>query len=398
MQRVISMLTVVMGVLLVASWAKAQEEVDLARPFGGSVTVGSQYTDNRDGLKAKKSNTDLYIEPRGDLYWRDGERTTLDIFLSPLVKWHSDPRKSSEGDPQHDSDYFGSAGFDLTHELDPRLGLKINDTLSYDDDPAVDVGGTGVRQNSSLFFNGAYADINAEVTPQTWMELIGRDTVKRYTDSTVGNNNNEDSLDTEVDLGYILGDGYKVFGLGGFTDFDTESTTRTRGVRLFSGGVGIEKFVSPEVHARLSGGYQDAEYSDSSISDVNTINGKAEVVFRPQSATRFRVNAMYGFYAPYVQPYSVQKLTGVQGAIDHDLLPERLTLTLRGQYSDGKYDAEGKNAPGGSDKLASVGVDASYRLNRNWGFVIGYTYEDWTSDVRESFTRNDVDASVKARF
>ena len=391
-------LVMVAGVLMVASRAIAQEP-DLAKPYGGSVTVGGQYTDNRDGLKNdKQSNVDLYIEPRGDLYWRDGEHTTLDIFLAPLAKWHSNPRTASDGDPQHRTDMFGSGGIDLSHEFTPLLNLTFNDTLSYDDDPTVDLGGTGVRQNSSVLFNDAHGDITAELTPQVGLELIGHDAIKRYTDSTVAADENEQTVETEADVGYTLGSGYKVFGLAGFSSFDNESTTHSRGANVYSIGLGVEKRLNANVHARVSGGYQDAHYSDTAFDDKGMANGKADLVFRPDSPTRFRVTTMYGFYTPYVQPYSVQKLFAVQGAIDHDLLPARLTATLRGQYSDSEYDAEGAGAPGGSDKLTSAGVDVTYRLNRNWGVTVGYTFENWNSEVREDFSRNTVDASVKASF
>ena len=398
MKQVVKLLLVVVGVLLIASWAKAQE-TDLAKPWGASITVGEQYTDNRDGVKTNKNaNADLYIQPRADFYWRDGERTTLDLFMSPLAKMHSNPRRASDGDPQHATDLFGSGGIDLTHQLDPRLDLRLSDLLSYNDDPAIDVGGTSVRQNSSVLLNGAVADVRATVTPLLGLEYIGHDSIKRYKDKTVAANNDENSLDSEVNAGYLFGDGYKVFGLGAMQSFDSKSTTRDRGANVYEGGVGFERYISADVHARVSGGYQYAEYKDTTLGNVDMPNGKIDVVYRPQSPTRCRASVVYGFYAPYVPPYSVQKLLGAQVAIDHDLLPQRLMLTLRGQYSDGKYDAEGASAPGGSDKMSSVGADVTYRMNHNWGLSLGYTFEDWNSDIRQAFEQNIIDMSIKASF
>lgn len=391
-------LMVVAGVLPIASRVMAQE-TDLARPWGGSVTVGGQYTDNRDGLKASKtSNVDLYIEPRADYYLRDGERTTLNFFLSPLAKWHSDPREASEGEAQNDTELFGSGGFDLTHELDPRLSLKINNTLTYNDAPTADQGGTAIRQSASHIRNGAYGNISAEIAPQIALDFIGRSTIKRYSDDVLAKDQDENTLDTEGDIGYLLGSGYKVFLMAGYSSFDNESTTRNRGATISSFGAGVERYFSAGVSARLSGGYQDAKYGDEKLGSINTANGKAELVFRPKSATRFRLGGLYGYYTPYVRPYSVQKLLGVQGAIERDLLPERLTVALRGQVANGDYENEGADAPGGTDKLASCGLDATYRLNRNWAASAGYTYEKWDSDVRESFDRNFIDAGVKASF
>jgi hypothetical protein len=98
-----------------------------------------------------------------------------------------------------------------------------------------------------------------------------------------------------------------------------------------------------------------------------------------------------------VRPYSLQLLTSVQGSIEHDVLPERLTVSLRGQYSNGDYDEEG-DLPAGTDTLTLVGLNADYRINKNWSVGAGYTYENWDSDVRESFDRNYVDLNAKLQF
>jgi hypothetical protein len=73
-------------------------------------------------------------------------------------------------------------------------------------------------------------------------------------------------------------------------------------------------------------------------------------------------------------------------------------VTLQGQYSDGNYDEEGEALPGGSDKLATATLRGNFKLDRVWAITGGYTYENWDSEVRESFDRNLVDLGVKASF
>ena len=145
-------------------------------------------------------------------------------------------------------------------------------------------------------------------------------------------------------------------------------------------------------------GYQHGEYDDSSLKGIDTPNGSAELTLRAASVTRFRIAGSYGLYAPYVRPYSIQKQTAISGAIDHDLLPNRLTVSLNAQCGRGEYKSEGAGSPGGNDDMLSVGVNASYRINRTWSTDAGYSYENWDSDVRESFDRNLVSFSVKAQM
>ncbi len=391
-----SMKWVVGCVLLVASWAMAQ---DLAKPWAVSVKTGVAYSDNRDGTdQNKESNFDFYIEPRGDLIWRDGERSTLDFFLSPLAKWHSNSRDVEDGDPQNDTELFGTVGIDLMHQVTPRVKLDLGEALAYNDDPAIDQGGVNVRQSSSHILNTAHGELGLELSERVGAEVTGRSIIKRYKEDVVAQDEDEDIWDVGTSLGYLLGSGYKVFGMAGFSDFSNKSTVRERGSQVISAGMGVEKIFNPDVHGKVMGGYQSASYADDTLEDIDTANASAEMIFRAESPTRFRVGALYGFFAPYVRPYSLQTLTSVQAAIDHDVLPERLTVSLKGQYSNGEYDDEGADLPGGSDKLALAALSANYRIDRTWSLGLGYTYENWDSDVRESFDRNYVDANIKAQF
>ena len=157
------LVVVAAGVLLVGNGVWAQEtETKAPDPLTLSATLGSQFTDNRDGVKSNKtSNVDVYLSPRADLRWQDGERSYVDLFLLPSVKWHSNPRPQSEGDGQHDTELFGAVGVDAMHMISPRLMIGGGDTFSYTDDPEITEGGTSVRRSSSYYLNSVHANVDA---------------------------------------------------------------------------------------------------------------------------------------------------------------------------------------------------------------------------------------------
>lgn len=394
------MMVAVVGYLFAGGSALAQK--DATDPWALSATLNSQFSDNRDGVSEnKESNVDVSLTPRADLRWRDGDRSLLDFYLMPSIKWHSNPRDESSGEGQNDAELFGAVGVDGSHRFTPRVGVKAGDALSYNDDPEITESGATVRQSSSHWLNNLHAGVDVELSQKVGASLMGSSIMKRYTDQVVADNQDEDIYQAEADLKYLMGSGYSVFGLIGFSDFNAESSgagSRNRGSQVLSYGVGIERVFSPDVTGKIAGGYQTAEYDDDALESTDTMNGNAEMTFRAASPTRFRVGGSYGYFAPNVRPYSIQTLTAVSGAIDHDVLSDRLTLTLRGQYSEGDYADEGVGLPGGLDKLTTVGFSGRYWVQRNWAVQAGYTHETWDSDLRESFDRNLVDVGVTARL
>ena len=371
----------------------------ITRGWRSSATVGALFTDNRDGTENnKESNIDVTAEPRLDYLFRldQGE---LDLFVSPGVKWHSNPRTTQDGDPQNDADFYGSGGFDASYQIVPRLGIKFGDTLIYADDPSIDEGGATVRQSAEHFLNTAYGLLDAEIKPKVRADLLGSVVTKRYTEDVVADSEDEDILVGRGDVKYLMGPDFTVSCFAGVSDFNNEtpSNIMKRGSTVYDFGVGAEKAFTPDFTAKVSAGYDHATYDNGDFNDLDTMSGKGEVVLRAASATRFRLAGMYGFYAPYVRPYSVQKLTSVTGSVDHDLTSQ-IMLALTGQYTDGEYESEGPEAPGGNDKLTTVGLHGSYRINRNLSAGVGYSFEHWDSDVRESFDRNNVDVSLRAEL
>ncbi len=368
-------------------------------PWLLSVRSGGVFSDNRDGLESsKESNLDIFIEPRADYRLRNGDRTMLDLSVLPMLKWHSNPRTSAEGGAQNDTELFGTAAMELMHQLSPRIALSLGDALTYNDDPQVDNGGGNVRSSYSHIWNTAHTGVDADLSETLATGVKGSYALKRYTESVVAEDEDEDIIMTEAYLKYKMGSGYNVLGIVGASDFKNKSTTQKRGSQVISAGVGVDKIFNPDYIGKLRAGYQHGEYDNSELDAIDTPNGSAELILRAASSTRFRIGASYGLYAPYVRPYSIQTLTAVSGAIDHDILPNRLTLTLDAQYGSGDYKEEGATLPGGTDDMMMAGVSATYRMNRIWSLSGGYDYENWDSDVRESFSRNTFIFSVKAEM
>lgn len=391
-----------LSIPLVSGMKASGQEQDLGYanegPLRLSARVGGEFTDNRDGLKDKKGNLDLFVEPRADYRFRDGDRTVLDFAVLPMVKWHSDPRTLEEGSAQNDTELFGTAAVELMHQLNRRVQLNLSDAITYNDDPEVSNGGANVRRSDNHIWNSLHAGVEAGVTEKVFAGAEGNYILKRYSDSAVANDEDEDILNGQGYMKYKTGAGCNLLGLVSASDFKNDSTTRQRGAQVYGAGAGLEKIFNPDMTGKVTVGYQHGVYDDDSLSDIDTPNGEVELTLRSASATRFRIGGSYGLYAPYVRPYSVQKLAAVTASVDHDLLPNRMVATLRGQVGRGDYKSEGADFPGGNDDLITVGASLDYRFSRVWSCNVGYTYENWDSDVRESFDRNMVDFSVKAEL
>jgi hypothetical protein len=384
-----------MAVSVVAmSTAWAQEVV---KPWKASVSGGVVYDDNRDGVENDaEDNFDIYGDARLDYMLRD-DQGSLNLYLQPILKWHSNPRTDEDGAPQNDTELFGAIGFDGLYQLMPRLGVKLADSLMYNDDPAITEAGVGVRLADNHIRNTLTGSVDAEVTPKTLASLIGRNEIKRYDEEVVADEQDEDIWGGELQGKYLLGEEFSVLCFAGVTDFENSSMVLDRGSTVVSAGAGVEKTFSPDLVGDLRLGYQEASYDREDLDNEDGMMADVSLVMRAESATRFRLEAMYGFYNPSVRPYSLQQLWAVKGAVEHDVT-QRIEVIVDAQYTDSEYPEEGAELPGGDENLTTLGAHAFYKIDHNWSVGGGYSFESWDSEVRESFDRNMFDAMVKAEL
>ncbi len=372
-------------------------------PWLLSLTAAAHYDDNRDGFKTNAvGNLDLILRPRAALLYNLDE-TFLSMFYEPAYTWHSNPRTIEEGNPQKRAEWFQVVGLDIARQINPLVGFKAGDVFAYTDSPEITQGGVAVRDNNSYVGNRVYG--SADLTPSrvTYARLDGMYSLKRYTEPLIAETQNEDLLDSAATAGYMLVPGMNAFGQLGYSMFDNSYTNWNRGSTVFTYAGGLEKVFNPNFSGKLTAGYQQAEYADSSIgASKDGWMTRIEGTLGGAGLTRLRLLIEHGFYMPYVQPYSIQEMLTFRAAVEHDVTRD-LVLSVFGQYTDSTYPAEqtpvnSVDLPGGADRMTDMGVRANYRITRYFSCAVGYGFQNWDSEVRESYSHNMFDLSITGQL
>jgi hypothetical protein len=378
--------------------AHAQSQ-DITVPWRLSLRVGAEFNDNRDGSPTnKESNLDGIVAPSVSLLYQDADRSSMQLTLAPVLKWHSNPRSTTTAGSQRDTELFGSIGLEAMHRLTPTVTLNAGDRLAYSDDPEIEDNGSTVRRAESYIRNAAHAGMNAVLTAETGLGLGASSVATRYEDDVVARESDSDSLGGQVTSYHDMGSGWTVLGLVGVSEYQVEGPNPARGYDSVTYNGGVEKKFTPNLVGKVMGGYQVVDYDNPDLVSADGMNGNASLVFQATARTRCRLGVVYGFTPPSDSSYSAQESTTVSGAVDHDVLAERLTASLQCQHSDSQYQQEGSEADGGSEQMTRVRVQGRYRLSHRWSLTGGYAFENWESSVRESFRRNRVDVSVSATW
>lgn len=368
---------------------------ELVSPWQSSVRVGGVYSDNRDGTTTNTvGNLDIRLEPQASYRFHDADRTWVQMTLTPLLKWRSNPRTAADGAEQHDSDLLGSVDLEGMHFVTPTASLSAGDRFSYSDDPGIVENGITVRRNESYVMNTGHAGLNAVLTPESELSVSAAAVTTRYQSSDAARELDSDQLSGQLSPSFLAPSGWRILALVGVADFDEAQTVHSRGSTTMTYDAGAEKSFTPDVFGKVLGGYQVAQYDNPELESVQTANGSAEIAYRPAEPTRFGFRAEYGYTPPSISSYSLQRSTTLSGTVDHDLIVERLTVRLDGRYVESDHERESADAPGGMEKMAKMGAHVTCLLTRRCSLTGGYSYENWDSQLRESFRRNLVDVSA----
>lgn len=396
----------------------AQETQPAFRPDTDPVQLGIEasvnYTDNRDCTREKESNVDLLLGPRIDGLF-DYQRTLIDLFYVPSVRYRTNP-----GDDQNESELYHDLGLNANASVSPRFEAWLNEKFNRTDDPAISQEGSVTRTDSSFNLNDLRLGGKYKVSPLTSGMVDAGYRTKFYDDDEVARQADEDAWTGGFSVWQQPTRTLAVFIRGGVIAYryDDESDV-DRGSTEVAGILGVEQVFSAGLRASARAGWGMFEFEDETIDSLGAPLADVSLEMLPNPGTKIRANAGYQVRDADVYPFASQEEMSFTATLERDLEgPFRFAVDV--SYRSGLYDTDTLsqvyqdryyNDPAFADYVADLGFDGSgsedrlqaavevaYEFDRMTSVKFRQRFEDVTSDVSETFNRNDSSLVVQKRF
>ena len=299
------------------------------------------------------------------------------------------------------SDFNNDLDFVFNHSFSPRASMSLTDTLRRGEQPELVDGDLVIREDDDFYYNNADLSFGYLLTPETRVDLAGRNTLLRYSDSVTSEN--EDYMIWAGGLTLRQRVIPKTTGLGEVRYEHVSYDGLDRGSKSVYAALGVEQNFSPNLLGNLRGGYQRKMFNDDNLGNENAPYGDLSVTFLPSPATRLTGGAKYSLFEANVYPYASQKQAQMYLSLAYDVTA-KIAWYLTGSYTRGDYDGEyevlqpGEAAVDGKENIYQASTRVTYKLNRNNWLEGGYQFVDFDSDLRESYKRNRVDLGWKIQL
>ncbi len=407
MQR-LTVLVAVFMVGVVLSCLAAETPSVAGRPVRASISVGMEYTDNRDSSAGDKEDSlDWILNGRVDALL-DWTQTVLDFYYMPSLRYRSNPSVI-----QRDADLYHDLGVSVEHRLSQRLKLSANEHFNFTDDPAVDVGGNVLRRDSSFILNRVKAAADYDFSRRLTGSASGYHTTKRYEDDVVAKQGDEDSIGGGVSAAFILDRDLIVALVGGvgMVGYNEESGVESRDFQSYECGVAVTRRYGIRTKGELAVGWKMLSFESDELGTESSPYASLGLLLALSPRTRFSGSLGYLLRDSDFYPFASQRYLTLDCGAEWDALVQRLTLRVNGGYRVGSYDSgslrtadreqmEANGLPTKGDEtvvLASVGVN--WRIQKTYAVCLAQQYEHVDYDgALESFSRNSTRLTVTRDF
>ena len=403
-------LYVAMGVVFAQELGVAKEA-----GLGLSLTAGAQFTDNRDQIDDSlimSDGTKLEKEDDTDLtiglcisYERVIENRYKFYFdYTPSFVYHDNPRDRTEEDSlEHavNARLEFSPGRRTFFRFTERYWWSGNKNWYFAEDDIYDPTITDVDDiNDDYYENRMAAHLQYNFSEKNFMLLDGIWRFRRYDDSELAEDNDEDEYNVRLAIMRSPTRRYSVGFFGDFTSFDRESRNKDYdfGVDYLSLGVQttIDFFTDESWVLNASTGYNIMEYEDETMDDSNMLgDSRIELAIHQKEKLRGKLGFRYSQDYASVYPYSSEKNTVFYGAVSRILGRNNdYIIGADVEYRMRDYDADDLD-PDVLAQREALGLysgdanrDTIYlrlylnaRLTQSCRATLFYSYEDVDSDA-----------------
>lgn len=383
-----------------ASLAGAQGIENTPDTMVYSVEGGVRFDDNRDAVKEnKESMTTLSFSPGVQLNM-DDLITTAFLMYKPSLLWRDNPRED-----QNATELYHLAEANVEHLVSYRTKVGASDRYEMTDDPNVTAGGVAVRADASYWLNEAKGWMLYGLSDRVQVDLDGTYKMKRYIDKTFADQADEDRIVANGALRYKLDPANSTFGFVGFDQPSYKSSERGDYLGYLL-GAGLTREFTDDLKGTVAAGYKLLDYSDAVTGDEGMPFFQMLAEYRVSLNLALTAQADYSLEPSDREFYSSKEYTRLllRGVYS---ITESMSADAQVVYANGVYSkdsaiqqsADLQTLSGGDDTLMDYQVGFTFRPKaRRYYSRVAYEYEDWTSDVRESFARNTVSATMGMEF
>jgi hypothetical protein len=374
-----------------SSQAQNQEK---GQAFKFSLRTGIEYTDNNeaDPDATAEANTSFTVSPRVDFYL-NGSRTIADVYYQPTLLYRTDASTI-----QNDEDIYHLLGISLDHKLTPKANAILREQFVMTDDPGLGEGNS-VRRDQTHYINRFSPGILYAFTPSTKLDARAFYDIKRFDESSVADENDEDRAGIVLKAFHKLDKTTSLLGSVAYrnSDFESKQQNIDRGSEIINAYVGADHSFSPSFRLGVDGGVDLIEHEDDQLDSSTEPYAKVNATISPTVSTRIRGSIVHGAREADVSPFSTQTYTEFIARADMEA-NEALDLGIRATLRQSEYDTNDRppSAPGTANFAATSGDETTTVISghADWKFPNGakvrftQVYEDVDSDVEITFTKN----------
>jgi hypothetical protein len=395
------------GVVAIGTMASAQQKDSDLLKFSG--TIYGEQTDNRDGTAKGEKNFDTYIKPRMDIHLlsEDGA-TTMDMHYAPYYRYRTNPSPI-----ENDTELFHDLMLTLLHQSSPATSLRASEYFYRTDDPSIDVSGVNLRRDCSYMLNYAEVGMNYKLSDRlTCVDLAGRSTVKRYDDSVVAGESDENNMGVCLTAWRQVQRTLAALAVVDVAKYKYDSFLGIeRGFNAISGGAGLEKIVNKNLSLNLRGGMIAVNYEDKSLKSESKPFVSLDINATTTPAAKINATVAYLLRDSDVYPFASQECIQLDTTFDW-AFSELLSFGVNGTYRIGKYSnstltplAQSYQSlspyrSSGDKKTLVLGGDITYKFGpvSTTAIKLSQTYEKVDSDVSISYHRNATGLMLTQQF
>jgi len=408
MSRLIKTVTLfcLTGVLsqALAPAASEAEGKAMGKPYRFSVSADAEYMDNRDSTEDdKESNTDLYLRPRLDLYYKS-TASEFDLYYVPSFRYRSNPAGN-----QNDTELLHLLDANWRYELSKRTRTRLRNRFEYTDDPAIEDGAV-VRENASYFVNRVDAVWNYDLLESSNVDFWAAYRVKRYDHDELSQVADQDQALAALTLRHQLTETLRSVATLRYNGYAYDSLVLDRDYQTGAVIGGLENSFTESLLGGATFGAMVRSYSDSSITGDGDILPYGKLLLHgntiPTTDLDFTLEA--GMREADVVPYASQEFVEVAGKAFWRAFNDKTRLGVVFIYRVSMYDED--QLPGDpadysflkateGDERTFVGLfDIAYSALENTTLRFSQRYENIDSDLIRSYSKNTSRVSIDYSF